>query len=67
MMEKRRRARINASLEQLKKLVLDATRRDVSTTRDRFQATEISFNHFNEPRWEDRCSCKPNHKCAIYL
>ena len=33
MMEKRRRARINASLEQLKKLVLDATRRDVSTTR----------------------------------
>ena len=53
MMEKRRRARINASLEQLKKLVLDATRRDVSTARDRFQASKILFNHFNEPRWED--------------
>ena len=33
-MEKRRRARINASLEQLKKLVLDATRRDVSSVYD---------------------------------
>lgn len=49
MMEKRRRARINASLEQLKKLVLDATRRDVSNC-DVTRAYDVSATHQSSRR-----------------
>ena len=48
-MEKRRRARINASLEQLKKLVLDATRKDVSTHGATFLPT-CQFYTFYKPQ-----------------